>query len=305
LVDHNNGTATLSGTPTEGGNHSVVIAVNDGLTNVEQTFEINVENNDAPVFTSTPGATAITGHNYSYSITTSDTENDARTISIESAPAWLSLTDNGDGTATLTGTPPVTGYANVILQLNDGLNTVKQSFTIAVAANAIPQITSTAVTNGTVGNAYSYSITAADSDNDAITISTTVKPTWLTLTDNGNGTASLSGTPTQVGNYDVTIQVSDGIESSTQVFSINVIATGINEFSIQDIKVYPNPARDIVFINFAGNNIKVTLFDITGKQVKSYNNTTSIDVTSIPSGLYLMRIESNFGLVVKRIEVSR
>ena len=52
-------------------------------------------------------------------------------------------------------------------------------------------------------------------------------------------------------------------------------------------------------------NIKVTLFDITGKQVKSYNNTTSIDVTSIPSGLYLMRIESNFGLVVKRIEVSR
>lgn len=305
LVDHNNGTATLSGTPTEGGNHSVAIAVNDGLTNVEQTFSINVENNDAPVFTSTPAVAATTGHSYSYSITTSDTENDARTISVESAPSWLSLTDNGDGTATLSGTPTASGDVNVTLHLNDGLNTTKQSFTIAVSANAIPQITSSAVTSGTVGNAYNYSITAADSDNDAIAITATVKPTWVTLTDNGNETAILSGTPTQAGNYDVTIQVNDGIESSTQVFSINVITTGINDFTIQDITVYPNPARDIVFINFAGNNVKVTLFDITGKQVKSYTNTTSIDVTSIPSGLYLMRIESNIGVVVKRIEVSR
>ena len=305
LADNGNGTATLSGAPIQAGNYDVTIQVSDGTDNSTQVFAINIEANQVPVFTSTPGVTATTGHNYSYSIATSDSENDARTISVESAPAWLSLTDNGNGTATLTGTPNVTGDANVILQVNDGFNTVKQSFTIAVAANAIPQITSTAVTNGTVGNAYSYSITAADSDNDAITISTTVKPTWLNLTDNGNGTASLSGTPTQVGNYDVTIRVNDGIESSTQVFSINVITTGINDFTIQDIKVYPNPARDIVFINFAGNNVKVTLFDITGKQVKSYNNTTSIDVTSIPSGLYLMRIESNFGLVVKRIEVSR
>ncbi|MBT0961739.1 Ig-like domain-containing protein, partial [Denitromonas iodatirespirans] len=52
-------------------------------------------------------------------------------------------------------------------------------------------------------------------------------PAWLTLTDNGDGTATLSGTPTnaEVGNHAVSLQVSDGSLTATQNFTLTVSHT--------------------------------------------------------------------------------
>ena len=51
-------------------------------------------------------------------------------------PAWLTLTDNGNGTATLSGTPstPDVGSHGVVLTVNDGTANVQQAFTITVGA---------------------------------------------------------------------------------------------------------------------------------------------------------------------------
>jgi Ca2+-binding RTX toxin-like protein len=49
-------------------------------------------------------------------------------------PAWLSLTDNGDGTATLSGTPPPAsaGAYQIALKATNALNTATQAFTLTV-----------------------------------------------------------------------------------------------------------------------------------------------------------------------------
>ncbi|RKZ37867.1 MAG: hypothetical protein DRQ49_15445, partial [Gammaproteobacteria bacterium] len=103
---------------------------------------------NAPTFTST----AITSVNkdtlYSYSITTHGVNGgNSLTITAPTTPTWLSLTDNGDGTATLSGTPTDSeiGTHNVILRVNDGTANVDQSFSVTVSAacmtvTEIPQI---------------------------------------------------------------------------------------------------------------------------------------------------------------------
>ena len=60
---------------------------------------------------------------------------------------------------------------------------------------------------------YTYNITATDPNaGDTLTITATTKPAWLTFTDNGGGSATLTGTPTnaEVGSHDIVLHVSDG-----------------------------------------------------------------------------------------------
>jgi len=92
-----------------------------GLT-FEQVFSINVLNiNEAPQFTSTPVISAGAGLVYTYNIATSDPENSDRLITGTNIPTWLTLTNNGNGTATLTGTPQFNdaGLYNIQLKVKE------------------------------------------------------------------------------------------------------------------------------------------------------------------------------------------
>ena len=106
-----------------------------------------------PSFTSTPDTTVAEGALYQYSITVLDADAlDTVAITGSALPTWLTLTDNGNRTATLTGTPSAAnvGPNPVTLVASDGVNSAQQSFTITVTAvNDPPAFTSTAPTAGT------------------------------------------------------------------------------------------------------------------------------------------------------------
>ncbi len=201
-----------------------------GAVSNEATVTIAVSST-APSFTSTAPVTATQGAAYTYNITAEDpTSGDTLTITAPTKPAWLTLTDNGDGTATLTGTPANgdVGANSVVLRVTDSTGqSVDQSFTITVGnSNDAPSFSSAPVTTATEGQSYSYAVTATDPDSgDTLTITAPTKPAWLTLTDNGDGTATLSGTPDNGNDADVVLRVSDGTASADQNFTISVTAT--------------------------------------------------------------------------------
>jgi hypothetical protein len=230
-----NGTATLSGISSNAnvGTNLVSLQVSDGIATTTQSFTITVANvNDAPTFTSAPVLAGTQGASYSYSIVTNDIDVPAQTLTITAPtlPGWLTLTSTGNGTATLTGTPANAnaGANTVLLAVTDGIATTFQAFTITVAnSNDAPVFTSSPVLTGTQGGAYVYTITASDIDlpAQALTFSAPVLPTWLTLTPGGaNGTATLSGISSNanVGANLVSLQVSDGIATTTQNFTITI-----------------------------------------------------------------------------------
>ena len=112
----------------------------DGVTQ-EVTVTINGAE-DAPVFDSSPVLAATEDAVYSYTINTSDTDVEAVTITATTLPSWLTLTDNNDGTATLSGTPTNSevGDHAVVLDVSDGSLNSNQTFTIVVANTNDPAV---------------------------------------------------------------------------------------------------------------------------------------------------------------------
>ena len=127
---------SLTGTPTndEVGDHTVVLRVNDGTVDVDQSFTITVANtNDAPTITSVAITAATEDTAYSYTFTVDDVDvGDTLTLSAPTLPGWLSF---DPATGILAGTPTNddVGDHAVVLRVNDGTVNVDQSFTINVA----------------------------------------------------------------------------------------------------------------------------------------------------------------------------
>ncbi|MBD2465964.1 DUF642 domain-containing protein, partial [Oscillatoria sp. FACHB-1407] len=103
----------------------------DGLS-LTETFTITLTNaNEAPNFTSTPITVGQTGTLYQYTIVTTDPDTgDTRTIRASALPEWLSLVDNGDGTAVLQGLPVPGSYPiGLVVEDAAGLSAT-QTFTL-------------------------------------------------------------------------------------------------------------------------------------------------------------------------------
>ena len=91
-----------------------------------------------------------------------------------------------------------------------------------------PAITSASSTTFTVGTAGSFTVTTTGSPTPSIT-ETGALPSPVTFKDNGNGTATLSGTPAAgtAGSYPITIKASNGVgTAATQSFTLTVNGGG-------------------------------------------------------------------------------
>ncbi len=132
--------------------------------------------------------------------------------------------------------------------------------------NNPPSFTSTAITSATVDATYAYNITTTDADaGDVLTISATTIPAWLSLTDNGNGTASLSGTPAAASTDNVTLAVSDGTTSVNQSFTITVTTAGTGVATDLIISEYIEGSsynKGIEIANFTGASVNLANYSL-------------------------------------------
>lgn len=184
-----------------------------------------------PTFTTWPVVSATEDLTYTYHIAATD-QNPLEPLlfTMPISPTWLHLIDHHNGTATLTGVPvnADVGPNPVELRVENSLSAAStQSFIVTVEnVNDPPAFTSTPTPRVLKENLYTYEVVAADEDvGDKLSITAPTLPTWLALTDRGDGTAALSGIPPQAGKYDVRLQVSDGIAQADQSFSITAYAS--------------------------------------------------------------------------------
>jgi hypothetical protein len=221
FTDNKNGTALLSGTPTTAGTTTITITASNGISpDATQTFTLVV--GGAPAFTSANTATGTIGSAFSFTVTTSGSP--APTFGWSNVPPGLTFTDNGNGTATLAGTPTTAGTYAMPLSAANSYGTAQQTLTVTVAQP--PAITSGSAATFTVGTAGSFSVTTTGSPTAAITESGAL-PSGVTFTDNGNGTATLAGTAASGtnGSYPITITAANGAGSNaTQAFTLTVNA---------------------------------------------------------------------------------
>ncbi len=207
-------------------------------------------------FTSSSVSTATQGQPYSFAVKTTGPNVAAITITNTTLlPAWLTLSGTTNGNATLSGTPVSAGSFNFELSATDGTTTKTQSFTITVAALDGLKFNSTPVSSATTGSSYSYSVvvTNQSSPSATITLSAPTKPSWLTLTSIGNGTATLSGTPSTAGADNVTLAANDGTTTVNQNFTITVEQGGLTKTETFENMPLPE-ASSYVDFNWIGDN---------------------------------------------------
>ncbi len=224
FVDNGDGTGTLSGTPAVGtlGNYSITFKAANGVSpNAAQSFTLTVD--QSPAITSTSSTTFSSGVSGSFRVTTTGNPTPALSET-GSLPAGVTFTDNGNGTASLSGTPTSSGSFPITFTASNGVGSpANQSFTLTVTSvEQAPNITSSSSTIFSEGSSGSFTVTTTGTPTPDLSESGSL-PTGVSFSDNGNGTATLSGTPTSNGSYPLTITAENGVNpNATQSFTLNV-----------------------------------------------------------------------------------
>lgn len=81
-----------------------------------------------------------------------------------------------------------------------------------------------------------------------------------------------------------------------------------NKNTAEDILIYPNPARTVVFVDSPGLPVqRMTIRDMTGSQLISETPSYfpyQLDISALPHGLYLFELETDTGLLVRKLAIS-
>jgi len=157
------------------------------------------------------------------------------------------------------------------------------------SVNQTPTITSTPITTATVDEPYTYNVNATDPDGDTLTYSLTTHPSGMTV---NSATGLINWTPTsaQIGDHNVTVEVSDGELSDNQSFVIEVIEAEGPGYT-------PTPG-----INHAPTITSTPITTVTVDDLYVYDvnatdpdgNTLTYSLTANPTG---MTINSATGLI--------
>jgi len=83
-----------------------------------------------------------------------------------------------------------------------------------------------------------------------------------------------------------------------------IVPTGVATENDFGIRVYPNPANQIITINSKENVKKVDIYDSNGRLVyNTKNNVTAINVSGFSKGIYMMKINVSSGVKLQKIEI--
>ncbi len=179
-----------------------------------------------PTITSANGTSFETGQAGTFTVTTSGCPAAPAALSETGAlPSGVTFLDNGDGTATLAGTPAAGTGGTYLVQIKatNGVSPdASQSFTLTVLQP--PAVTSANSTTFTTGQAGTFTVTTTGFPTAALS-RTGALPSGVTFTDNGDGTATLAGTPAAGagGAYPLQIMASNGVvPNASQSFTLTV-----------------------------------------------------------------------------------
>jgi len=168
------------------------------------------------------------------------------------------------GTGQCSLTPSANGNLTVTATYGADPNFKGSSGTASLTVTGTPpSITSAASTTFTAGTPGSFMVTTTGTPTPSLSDGSATLPSGVSFHDNGNGTATLSGTTTAAGTYQFTITAQNGVTpNATQSFALTVVAGtithlaltpasasitagGSQAYAAQGLDAFNNPAGDV------------------------------------------------------------
>jgi len=139
------------------------------------------------------------------------------------------------------------------------------------------------------------------------------------LWDFGDGTTSTEESPVHFyavpGYYTVTLSVTNGCGTRNRIRPVNTLTIGVDDEDKQSFALYPNPARDVVFVTSAtdiSSSVLLEITSISGQRVMqqtingmSASGRISLDVSALGQGMYLLSVQTAENRSVIRFNVTR
>ena len=207
----------ISGTPTSVTTSNFTVKATNSFGSDTKALSITI-NGIPPVITTTTLSNGIVGTSYSQTLAATGTTPMNWSLSSGSLPTGLSLSSAG----VISGTPSEVSTYNFTVQATNlaGNNTKA----LAITINGVPPvITTTTLPGGIVGTLYSQTLTATGTTPVNWSLSNGNLPTGLSLSSAG----VISGTPSETGTYNFTVQATNMAGNNTKALAITVSATPV------------------------------------------------------------------------------
>lgn len=143
------------------------------------------------------------------------------------------------------------------------------------------------------GNLYTYTFSLSDVDRGDTARITDAQLTnaELTVQSFDDSTVVLSGLEGSYDNDTLTVTVCDGFGACiTETVFIPGQINSVAELPGSNIKMYPNPATDVLFVDGLNQNTPYRLIDLSGKVIREGYVQNQINVSEIKRGMYILHI---------------
>ncbi|MEN1997384.1 putative Ig domain-containing protein [Staphylococcus epidermidis] len=257
-VTFDEATNTISGTPNEVGSYDITVTTTDESGNSETTsFTIDVEDTTKPTVEDIADQTQEVNTEITpITIESEDNSGQAVTNKVDGLPDGVTF---DEATNTISGTPSEVGsYDITVTTTDENGNSETTTFTIEVKDTTKPTVESVADQTQEVNTEIEpIKIEAKDNSGQAVTNKVDGLPDGVTFDE---ATNTISGTPSEVGSYDITVTTTDESGNATEItFTINVEDT--TKPTVEDI------ADQTQEVNTEITPIKIEATDNSGQGV--------------------------------------
>ncbi|WP_459741172.1 MBG domain-containing protein, partial [Polaribacter sp. OB-PA-B3] len=259
-------------------------------------------------------SSSLANSNYAISFTTDDLTISQKAITIV-ADAKTKVYGDSDPSLTYTVSPSLLSGDALTGSLSratgENVGTYAISSSLANSNYAISFTTDDLTITKANQNITFDPITHDDEDSFELTATST---SGLTITYSSSDTsiATINGNMiTVIGTGNVTITASqpgnNNYNAATDVSQIlNITTLSISDFSFtsSNVLLYPNPSKNNIKIRLGIEKANINIYDMSGKLVKThkdYISDNNIDISDLPIGVFILRINNNKKMITKRL----
>ena len=207
----------------------------------------------------------------------------------------FNVTEGGVYTQNLTS---INGCDSIVTLTVTELPTVHTDLTLTICEGTSLNFSGFNVSEAGV---YTQTHTSVNGCDSIVTLTVTEYPTFdttINATINAGETyAEFGFNESEAGTYVQNLRTEFGCDSTiTLVLSVNSSLLDIEQ---TEITFYPNPTNSK--ITFSQAIEKIEVIDLTGKTIFTFTNAKTINVESLPSGAYYLRLTNNDKAIMQKV----